>query len=251
MSFFERLTHARNKAEAFGLVAFYTTAAAALAGLASATQSAALGHPMAGDIVGGMLTAMAIAPLLTTPLAITALRLHERERLLEDLANHDSLTGLLNRRGFFAQGAPLLAKDRAAPLAAMLLDLDDFKRVNDLYGHAAGDAVVTRVSETLAAIVEPQGGVVGRLGGDEICILLAGVEETAATQLGQRLVDAVSALHVVHNGRVLRVTGSLGLAMRRRDEDETVDALLARADVALYAAKARFHGLAQPTRLSA
>jgi diguanylate cyclase (GGDEF)-like protein len=245
------LTCARNRTEAFGLVAFYTTAASALAGLASAVQASALGHPVMDDIVAGMLTTTAIAPLLTLPFAMTALRLHERERLLEDQANHDWMTGLLNRRGFFAQAAPLLERRRAAPLAAMLIDLDDFKRVNDLHGHAAGDAVVTAVAQTLASMVVPHGGVVGRLGGDEICVLIPGMEEAAAARLGQRLVGAISALPIIHDSRILRVSGSLGLAMRGDERDETLDALLARADVALYAAKARFHTPALAERLSA
>jgi diguanylate cyclase (GGDEF)-like protein len=147
------------------------------------------------------------------------------------LSRSDVLTRTLNRRGFFEQfEAQLTASAEAqAPVALLILDLDDFKRVNDEAGHAAGDAVLRWVGEQFPDLV-PEGAAVGRLGGDEFGIVVAEIERPAAQALAERIAD--------HLGR--RISVSIGVATSE-DGAAIADDFLRIADAALYQAKAGAH----------
>jgi diguanylate cyclase (GGDEF)-like protein len=229
-----RLTRIETRAQAVRLTALYGATATCVSALASALIAIPVGQPALVEAVTGAAIAAVITPVLTWPLARAAVDLHERERRLEAQANTDAMTGILNRRGFFAAAAPIMAK--GAPLCAMLLDLDSFKQINDTFGHAAGDAVVTAAAHAIRSAAEPHGALVGRIGGDEFCLLLPGADASAACALAERLRGAVETRIVHHEDRAIRVTASIGAALRR-PEDTTLDDLLARADAALYAAK--------------
>jgi diguanylate cyclase (GGDEF)-like protein len=157
--------------------------------------------------------------------------LAEREQLAEELrsrATRCSLTGLVNRTGFLELVTGAL--ESSEPLAIGLLDLDDFKGVNDTLGHEAGDRLLVEVASRLLGAVGPR-DLVGRLGGDEFAVLLRGdVHDTAS-----RLVQVLGAPLLV-DGQELRVEASLGV-VERTDQSSLSD-LLRRADVAMYAAKA-------------
>ncbi|WP_368198845.1 diguanylate cyclase [Aeromonas sp. R7-4] len=151
----------------------------------------------------------------------------------------DELTGMMNRRLLMKQ----LEKARAAmirkqaPFAVLLLDLDRFKRINDTFGHLAGDAVLREVATTLAEQLEP-GMVLGRYGGEEFAILLPRCPELAqAKRVAERLRVAVEARLVKSptSDELLEVTVSIGLTLARRGEG--IEALLNRADESLYRAK--------------
>ncbi|MFM5187915.1 diguanylate cyclase [Aeromonas sanarellii] len=151
----------------------------------------------------------------------------------------DELTGMMNRRLLMKQ----LEKARAAmirkqaPFAVLLLDLDRFKRINDTFGHLAGDAVLREVATTLAEQLEP-GMVLGRYGGEEFAILLPRCPELAqAKRVAERLRVAVEARLVKSptSDELLEVTVSIGLTLARRGEG--IEALLNRADECLYRAK--------------
>jgi diguanylate cyclase (GGDEF)-like protein len=164
----------------------------------------------------------------------------ERRKALEAQlafqAFHDPLTGLANRRRFIAATNDALSAP--VQLAAMFLDLDDFKDVNDNLGHDAGDALLLTVGERLLSSVRP-GDLVGRLGGDEFAVLLTNVDSVAGAEtVAARLVDAVSA-PLELEGHPVTVSASVGLAVRAPTETVGVDDLLRRADVAMYHAKAR------------
>jgi diguanylate cyclase (GGDEF)-like protein len=159
------------------------------------------------------------------------------ERMLSRQANHDSLTGLANRAGFRTRADDALARPdrRDGTQAVLFVDLDDFKDVNDLLGHAAGDDLLRVVAARLAAVVRT-GDLVARLGGDEFAVLLDGVPDAgAAYRLAVRAVDALKA-PVEIGGTHVHVGASIGLAMRRDSSD--IDDLMREADVAMYAAKA-------------
>lgn len=151
----------------------------------------------------------------------------------------DELTGMMNRRLLMKQ----LEKARAAmirkqaPFAVLLLDLDRFKRINDTFGHLAGDAVLREVATTLAEQLEP-GMVLGRYGGEEFAILLPRCPELAqAKRVAERLRVAVEARLVKSptSDELLEVTVSIGLTLARCGEG--IEALLNRADECLYRAK--------------
>jgi diguanylate cyclase (GGDEF)-like protein len=158
-------------------------------------------------------------------------------RRVASQATTDSLTGLANRRSFDEELA--LEWRRAHrigdSLALVLLDLDDFKQVNDTHGHPAGDAVLRAVGEVLGAGVR-QIDLAARYGGEEFVVLVPETDVQGATQLAKRLRLAVSKARTeLPNGRVLKVTASFGVAAK--GELTSAEQLIAAADEALYEAK--------------
>ncbi len=153
------------------------------------------------------------------------------------LANSDELTGLPNRRAFFAAAEQLQGRVALGEglLACAIADIDNFKRVNDEHGHEAGDNILKSVGGALR-VMEPEVGVMARLGGEEFAVAGLFSSEAEARHYFQNLVRALGGEGCVHGGHRLRVTISLGYCMAR--EGDTVSALLSRADHALYRAKA-------------
>jgi diguanylate cyclase (GGDEF)-like protein len=160
------------------------------------------------------------------------------EERAKQLAGTDPLTGFYNRRKFEEEGAALLARMqiKGKAVALMMLDLDHFKTVNDIHGHAAGDTMLKAVAERITATV-PADSISARLGGDEFACACA--FETGEPETIERVADAlVNAIiePVLHQNGELSVSTSLGVARSDRDGD-TIDTLLRRADIAMYAAK--------------
>lgn len=150
----------------------------------------------------------------------------------------DDLTGLLPR-GAFMQALSLSGPG----VCLLMLDLDRFKAVNDQLGHAAGDALLRHAAARLAGAVRA-GDLVARLGGDEFALLLAApIDARAARRLARRLVDLLSQPYAI-DGRLAHVGASVGAALAG-EEGQAADALLAQADMALYAAKAAGRGCAR------
>lgn len=152
------------------------------------------------------------------------------------LANHDQLTGLPNRRAFFAATDALHARAKAGEgvLVCAIADLDNFKLVNDEFGHDAGDAVLKSVAGALLSGA-PAGGVVARLGGEEFAIAGLFVSELAVHAACSGLVAAVRRTDCDHDGTRLCVTLSLGYAAC--GAGESISAVMSRADRALYESK--------------
>ncbi|MCO1657497.1 putative bifunctional diguanylate cyclase/phosphodiesterase [Pseudonocardia humida] len=158
---------------------------------------------------------------------------HRARTELAFLAEHDPLTGIANRRRITARLAECLADPAGATL--LLIDIDRFKDVNDLRGHAVGDRVIRRVADVVPAHLEP-GALIGRLGGDEFAVVLPRRDPEDGLVLGERLCDAVAGQTIAEGDSALTVTVSIGVAAGGDGAD--VEVLLARADLALYAAKA-------------
>lgn len=159
-------------------------------------------------------------------------------RKLEHLSHHDSLTGLLNRRAI----EYLLGRESQRLLrfgeqfSLLMVDIDHFKRINDRLGHAAGDAVLCAVAQTLQAHAREVDRV-ARFGGEEFCVLLPHTLHEGALQAAERLREAINLVSIPWNDEVISVTISTGLATAD-DPEEGLDGLLQRADKALYRAKA-------------
>ncbi|MFF1384960.1 putative bifunctional diguanylate cyclase/phosphodiesterase [Arthrobacter sp. NPDC058288] len=158
--------------------------------------------------------------------------LAEQAEQLKALAFQDPLTGLANRKLFHDQLAESLRGKRTGTVDVLLLDLDDFKEVNDILGHHAGDEMLTEVARRLRSCVRPD-DTVARLGGDEFVVLLTGSLEPDAT--AERIVDSLNVPMWI-DGTMLRPSLSLGLASA--GPDVAASELLRQADVAMYAAKA-------------
>lgn len=166
--------------------------------------------------------------------------LEQSKAELAHLANHDSLTGLPNRRMIESRTTALL-EDAGARGCLMLLDLDAFKDVNDSLGHAAGDELLRLVAKRLQSRL-PRGALLGRMGGDEFVVLVADVFERAdVVTLAERLTGALKLPFVLKGGQELYVGTSIGIC-RLPDEGNTVDQLIRNADAALYEAKEASRG---------
>lgn len=175
---------------------------------------------------------LALADLAAT--AIAKSRLYERTQVL---AVTDELTGLFNRRGFFDLGQREFERARrfGRPVAAILIDVDHFKAVNDDYGHAAGNVVLADMASLCRAEIRDV-DLLGRYGGEEFVLLLPETTEIGGDQAAERLRGAVAG-HRFQSGRgELQLTISLGLAILA-DSDQTLAELIDRADQALYQAK--------------
>jgi diguanylate cyclase (GGDEF)-like protein len=165
----------------------------------------------------------------------------EQRRLEAELratASTDSLTGLLNRRGFVERADAAVAASRSehAPLSVLMIDIDHFKAINDRLGHAAGDLVLKTVAQRASGALRRE-AVFGRLGGEEFAVLLPGADRAQATIIAARLQAAISDAPMAVNGHTIGVTVSVGGAMLR-GSDLGADMLVDRADGGLYAAKA-------------
>jgi diguanylate cyclase (GGDEF)-like protein/PAS domain S-box-containing protein len=153
------------------------------------------------------------------------------------LAERDALTGLYNRHRFQQElGRTMLESDRHQMRSAvMFFDLDEFKTINDTYGHRAGDALLIRVAGEIGALVR-RNEVLARLGGDEFAILLPNVQDNEAEALAERVVRAIAQIPFRFEGQNLRLTTSLGIAYYPTHAADADD-LVARADIAMYQAK--------------
>lgn len=158
--------------------------------------------------------------------------------VLEREASTDALTGLFNRRATQDAGQAVLAATHAEgrPVSVLLMDLDRFKSVNDRFGHAMGDRVLQIFAAVMTKSVR-RGDVIGRIGGEEFCVVLPDCDGVAARALAERLrIRCLEALARV-DGRPVGTTVSIGIATRRSGDAGFI-ALLKDADAALYAAKA-------------
>lgn len=157
---------------------------------------------------------------------------------VQKLATTDALTGLHNRRHFFHLASDEL--DRAMGygrlLSVVMLDVDHFKRVNDTYGHMVGDQVLCAVAETCRTTLRGT-DIIGRYGGEEFAILLPDTSLENARHIAERLRATLAQTPIVAENTTLAITASLGVAALHPTEPLSIDALVDRADQALYAAK--------------
>ncbi len=155
---------------------------------------------------------------------------------LHRLATRDVLTGASNRRHFFECAEVLFAEARSSgsPLSFLLLDIDDFKKINDGHGHQVGDRVLQRVAHCGAYVLR-RDDLFGRIGGEEFAALFPNCDAEQARQVAERLQREVQRLQFANDGESFGVTISQGITML--GEGDVLDDLYARADAAMYQAK--------------
>jgi diguanylate cyclase (GGDEF)-like protein len=163
----------------------------------------------------------------------------ERMRELQREASQDPLTGLRNRRSFEEDLRREVARSRrdGTTGALMTLDLDNFKRVNDTLGHPIGDRVIEEIAGVLGGRTR-ESDVLARIGGDEFAIVLPNCDEEEAQRVGETIATAVRE-HVPQPSQVPQITVSVGIAMFGAGTEGDIESLIAEADAAMYAAKAR------------
>lgn len=162
-------------------------------------------------------------------------------RLIEEVAQHDPLTGLKNRRIFDERLGQLWRESAAArqPLAVLLIDVDHFKDYNDRYGHQAGDRALRKVAQTLLSFVTGPRDFIGRYGGEEFAVVLHDCDAPSAEALAQRMRSAVGELSLDHDGQgsSSSVTISVGVASVLPSIHRRSHGAVQLADQALYDAK--------------
>ena len=186
--------------------------------------------------ITNLLAVPGVAAVVLNTRDVSERRILEEE--LRERALHDDLTGLPNRALFLdrAQQALDRLRRRPAPLVMAFLDLDDFKAVNDTYGHRAGDELLVEMARRLVDWVRP-GDTVARLGGDEFALLLEDTDLDTARLVVERMLEA-AAVPVVVGDDAIVVSMSIGLA-EALDDVRDPDQLLVEADTAMYTAKQR------------
>jgi diguanylate cyclase (GGDEF)-like protein len=172
--------------------------------------------------------------------------LNEAQRLrrrFEHLSTVDELTGVFNRRHFFENAGALVdeAQRTLTPFALVMLDLDNFKSINDTWGHAVGDEVLGRAARGLASEVR-SGDLLARLGGEEFVVLLTATREAEAIEMVERLRRALSEVSAGPVGARRQLTASFGIAcytaeLAKLSSEHALDILYTRADKAMYRSK--------------
>ena len=167
--------------------------------------------------------------------------LQQLNATLELLAANDSLTGLANRRTLMAMGANEYKRTQrfGHPLSVLVVDIDRFKDVNDVWGHLAGDRVICAVAQACAARKRSGVDIVARFGGEEFVLVLPETDSPSALHMADSLRREVQSMQVVIDGdsTFLSVTVSVGAATLQQGLDPDFEALVNRADKALYRAK--------------
>lgn len=200
-------------------------------------------YPAAGDrilLIGSLTSpddAQGIQRMsrLTTEMGNLVRELRRANQRVQEIANHDGLTGLPNRRYFFERLDTVLkhACRHQRPLSVLMADLDHFKQVNDRFGHAGGDTVLCGFAALLKDGARAA-DLPGRLGGEEFAMMLPDTDREQAQRVAERLRAAMAERRPL--GPEHRFTVSIGVGLLQAEDD--ADDLLARADRALYAAKA-------------
>ncbi len=178
-----------------------------------------------------------LGPMLTWALVTQEV---EAERRIHQLAHYDTLTGLANRVTFGERMETTIIAPGDGP-GLLFIDLDGFKLVNDTRGHRVGDELLRQVAERLHATCDDPAMTIGRLGGDEFAVLVPHGRIRALEQLSAGIIETLSAPYALEHSRNIQIGASIGIAIAP-SHGNTGESLLARADMALYAAKAAGKG---------
>lgn len=193
------------------------------------------------SLVPAVVVPVVVAPLVSYYAVGLLFEIESSRQRLHEAAIRDSLTQAYNRRFFMARLEIEVGRAwrTARPLSVLMIDIDHFKSINDAHGHAVGDRVLETVAQTLSDRTRPY-DVVARFGGEEFVVLMPGATLTQAADTAERIRGALESLRIERGTglRAVAVTASLGLScLRAPGPGESGEALLERADRAMYAAK--------------
>ena len=185
-------------------------------------------------------TISTVVPLIITPifgwhLIGLMIRINHLESEMRDLATYDSLTGLLRRHAFFEKANFLfqIAKREQLPFSILILDLDNFKEINDLHGHLVGDQFLKELGTSLSSFSR-ETDLIGRFGGDEFIVFLFNANEDTAISFSNRIRDNISKLSILHNEVNIKCSASIGVYATKAAANIFLDEAMQKADTALY-----------------
>lgn len=158
------------------------------------------------------------------------------KKLIQDLsyrAHRDYLTGVYNRGYLFDV---YMKRITGRDVGVMLLDIDDFKPINDYYGHQVGDLILVEIAKIIASHIRQEDKVI-RLGGDEFMIVVPDISQDALAEMAKRIEKHIAAREFIHAGQVINCTVSIGMAIGKAYDDKQMDDLIKQADDDLYYCK--------------
>lgn len=237
MIFFARIRGYFIKIGILKSIAVLTGVAVGVSVLVTFLAMAIVGNYYGRNIIFAAVVPAVTAPAMSYIILKIIFQLNEAEEKLRRLATIDDLTGAYNRRHFVevAENEVARAHRFGKPFSAIILDIDDFKKINDVHGHSAGDEVLQAVATACVRLCRKI-DTFARYGGDEFVFLLpeCGLEEAVA--FAERIRSAIASLRLERSGKTITVTSSLGVQAYSSGED-TVDQILVRADQSMYVAK--------------
>lgn len=226
--------------EGWRIIAFFTIAAVIGTLAFAELLSWAIDHPVTWkQYVLRAVIPLLVTPALVIPLLLANIRLNTMRAEMDRLARTDTLTGLPNRRAFFARANEIFALLQGhEPAAVLMIDIDRFKAINDKYGHGAGDAVLKGVAQTILAVAAECGAhraLAARIGGEEFAVVVDRYNQAEAIALAGKICERVRACATVYQTKPIAATVSVGVALRH--DAEAIDVVLKAADAAVYDAK--------------
>jgi diguanylate cyclase (GGDEF)-like protein len=194
--------------------------------------------PLSGTIAS-IASPILITPILSWWFIGLLLRIRELEKQMRELADIDGLTGLYNRNAFLIAFESLLhfAQRNQMNMIIMFIDIDNFKSINDTYGHDAGDAVLRKFSTFLKESLRDS-DIVGRVGGDEFIISLPNTDHEGGLKIAELIREGITKLSIpTKSGLEISITISIGISMYSFTDEIDVSQIIKNADTAMYFAK--------------
>lgn len=186
----------------------------------------------------GFIVPATLAPITSWYTIGLLIKIHHLEVEMRDLATYDDLTKLLSRKAFMAnaENIYIVSKSENSQFAILYIDIDNFKNINDKYGHIAGDEVLKSFAKILKDI-KRENDFVGRLGGEEFAYILPETDCVGASSFAKRLRESVNSQFLDFHDSSIKYTISMGISIYDKNNDIELDHLIKQADDALYKAK--------------